>query len=148
MSQDTDGECLDALNVTYTDPDTNKTKLVADMVDWVNLMFYDAPMFKAMQNTYFHEKEFINVVRSALPIMKDGSKIMVGMKPGFVGGGSVWEGFQMDINVVAKLKGLSDDDSLLGTGGMFIFSMNDETPHDADPSTPFSMKHPDLKSIG
>lgn len=150
MSQDTDGECLDALNVTVVDPVTNETKLVADMVDWVNVMFYDAPMFKAMQNSYFHEKEFIGVAKSAMEVLKDGSKIMVGMKPGFAGNGWVWEGFQMDLNVIAKLKGMVQEDGVtpLGTGGMFLFSMNDETPHGNDPSTPYSVKHKDRKSIG
>lgn len=119
---DSDGECLDTFQ--HASPDD---------VDWVNLMMYDAgpgTAFTGVQS--FGMREYNAVLDAGAKVLPK-SKIVMGFEPGNQAVEGIWEGFDIDFQVIDKMK--TD-----GNGGLMFWALN-EAESNQNPDTPSSSKH-------
>jgi len=122
LTFDSDGECLDTFS--HASPDD---------VDWVNLMMYDAAPGTAFKDVQFFGMDQYNAVLSAATKVLPKSKIVMGFEPGHQAVGGVWEGFDIDFNVIDHMKAE-------GFGGVMFWAIN-ELDSTQNPATPASSKH-------
>jgi len=117
-----DGECLDTFS--HASPSD---------VSWVNLMMYDAGPGTAFKGKrYFDIATYQSVLQAGTKII-DKSKIVMGFEPGHQATDGIWEGFDIDFQVI-------DDMMQQGYGGVMFWAIN-EAATDQNAGTPNSSKH-------
>jgi chitinase len=117
-----DGECLDTF-----------AHASADDVSWVNLMMYDASPGSAFQDVQYFGKEQYDTVLAAAEKVLPKSKIVMGFEPGHQATDGIWEGFDIDFEVINKMKSA-------GHGGVMFWAIN-EADSTQNPGTPASSAH-------
>jgi len=118
-----DGECLD----NFASMDST------DDVSWVNLMMYDAaPGTAFVDQQHFNMTAYQTVLeRGAANI--DKSKIIMGFEPGHQATNGIWEGFDIDLDVIKYMKSNK-------YGGIMFWAIN-EADKTENPRTPTSATH-------
>jgi len=117
-----DGECLDTFEHCN----------VSD-IDWVNLMMYDAYPGSAFNGRqYFTPHEYRTVLEAGSRLLPK-EKIVMGFEPGYQAVSGIWEGFDIDFEVIQWMK---DE----GYGGIMFWAIN-EAASVRNPGTPISMAH-------
>jgi len=117
-----DGECLDTLKHVNSND-----------VDWINLMMYDAgpgTAFNGVQHFGFNEYKTVLELGSTVI---DKSKIVMGFEPGNQAVAGIWEGFDIDFQVIDYMK-------QGGYGGIMFWAIN-EAASNQNPATPQSSVH-------
>lgn len=124
-----DGECLDTF--AHASPDD---------VDWVNLMMYDAGPATAFKDVqYFGTNEYKTVLAAAAKVLPK-SKVVMGFEPGSQAESGIWEGFDIDFDVIDLMK-------TEGYGGAMFWAIN-EADSTQNPKTPSSSTHTWQGSVG
>jgi hypothetical protein len=119
---DSDGECLDTLQHAS-----------ADDISWVNLMMYDAAPGTAFKDVqYFGMDQYRAVLEAGEKVLPK-SKIIMGFEPGNQAVGGVWEGFDIDFQVIDHMK-------TNGHGGIMFWAIN-EAASNQNAGTPTSSSH-------
>jgi len=119
---DSDGECLDTFK--HASPDD---------VDWVNLMMYDAGPGTAFNGAqYFGMDEYNSVLEAGAKVLPK-SKIVMGFEPGNQAVEGIWEGFDIDFQVIDSMKSQ-------GHGGVMFWALN-EAESSQNAGTPASSQH-------
>merc|ERR1712226_396981 len=93
LSFESDGECLDTFSNAHPDD-----------VSWVNLMMYDAAPGSAFKNEQYFTLDTYKTVLSCAAETVDKSKLVMGFEPGFQATDGIWEGFDIDFEVIDYLK--------------------------------------------
>jgi GH18 family chitinase len=119
---DSDGECLDTFQHASSDD-----------VDWVNLMMYDAGPGTAFNGVQHFGMDEYNAVLDAGAEVLPKSKIVMGFEPGNQAVEGIWEGFDLDLQVIDKMKAE-------GHGGVMFWALN-EAESKQNPGTPASSSH-------
>jgi hypothetical protein len=126
---DSDGECLDTLKYAS-----------ADDISWVNLMMYDAAPGTAFKGVmYFTFKQYKAVLELGASIIGK-SKLVMGFEPGHQAGEGVWEGFDIDLQVIDYMKEGQ-------YGGIMFWAMN-EADSTMNAETPTSASHAWQGNVG
>jgi hypothetical protein len=129
LAFDSDGECLDTFS--HASPDD---------VDWVNLMMYDAAPGTAFQDAqYFGMDQYLAVLAAGEKVLPK-SKIVMGFEPGHQAVDGVWEGFDIDFNVINHMKAE-------GYGGVMFWAIN-EADSTQNSATPASSAHSWQGNVG
>lgn len=129
LSFASDGECLDTFS--HASPDD---------VDWVNLMMYDAAPGTAFKDVQYFGLEQYNAVLSAAGKVLPKSKIVMGFEPGHQAVGGVWEGFDIDFQLIDQMKSQN-------YGGVMFWAIN-EVDSTQNPGTPSSPQHSWQGNVG
>jgi len=109
----TDGEALTINNALK-----DQGKSLGDVIDYVNLMFYDqAPSDIGAPATGPTVLHYLTVIGAAEKYIPDRSKIMMGFEPGPQWNKGVWEGLDTDKQVIDYMK-------KNGYGGIFFWAIN------------------------
>jgi len=117
-----DGECLDTLK-----------QVSSSGVDWINLMMYDAGPGTAFNGVqYFGFNEYKAVLELGSTVI-DKSKIVMGFEPGNQAVEGIWEGFDIDFQVIDYMK-------QEGYGGIMFWAIN-EAAANQNSATPQSTVH-------
>jgi len=119
MSWPTDGECLDSFK-----------HAVVEHVNWVNLKMYDVSASMVWRWSEFFRTPHFEIVLASAAKHLPKEKIMIGFEPGFQAAHGVWEGFDVDFEVIDRMH-------RSGYGGVFFWAMN-EASNWWDPETPHS----------
>jgi len=114
-----DGECLDTFEHAKV-----------EHVNWVNLMVYDVPAKMISPEMDVFQTWFYKVVLDSAAKVLPKEKIMVGFEPGFQAAGGIWEGFDIDFEVIDIMR-------KEGYGGIFFWAINEASSY-RDPKTPSS----------
>lgn len=118
-----DGECLDTLSNM-----PNK-----DDISWINLMMYDAGPGSAFNGAQHFDFNHYKTVLEAGAAVIDRKKIVMGFEPGNQAVGGIWEGFDLDFQVIDYMK-------QNGYGGVFFWAIN-EAASNQNSGTPTSAVH-------
>jgi len=117
-----DGECLDTLKHVNSND-----------LDWINLMMYDAGPGTAFNGVqYFGFNEYKAVLELGSTVI-DKSKIVMGFEPGNQAVAGIWEGFDVDFQVIDYMK-------QEGYGGVMFWAIN-EGAANQNSATPQSAVH-------
>lgn len=122
LTFDSDGECLDTL-----------AHASVEDISWVNLMMYDAgpgTAFKDVQ--YFGMDQYKAVLQAGEKVLPK-SKIVMGFEPGNQAVAGIWEGFDIDFQVIDHMKAN-------GHGGIMFWAINEAASNQND-GTPTSSTH-------
>lgn len=115
-----DGECLDNVGNMSSPSD----------VSWINLMMYDASPGTAFKDSQYFKPENYKAVLSAGSKVVSQSQLVMGFEPGFQAGEGIWEGFDIDFEVINDMKSG-------GYGGIMFWALNDQHS-ETNPNTPVS----------
>lgn len=118
-----DGECLD----TFSEDGAS-----SDDVSWVNLMMYDAAPYTAFVGKAYFTLDTYKTVLEASSRVLPPSKIIMGFEPGSQAGKAIWEGFDIDFEVIDYMK-------KGGFGGVMFWATNEDSA-ERNPQTPKSIK--------
>lgn len=129
LSFASDGECLDTFSHASSDD-----------VSWVNLMMYDASPGTAFKDKNYFTVDTYKAVLTLGAQTVDKSKIVMGFEPGNQAAKGIWEGFDIDFEVVDYMKSN-------GYGGVMFWALNEESTA-KNPGTPSSKAHPWQGSTG
>jgi len=115
-----DGECIDSVG-NMSSPDD---------VSWINLMMYDASPGTAFTDHQYFQPDNYKAVLSAGSEVVSKSQLVMGFEPGFQAGAGIWEGFDIDFEVIDYMESG-------GYGGIMFWALN-ERATDENPDTPAS----------
>lgn len=94
LAFDSDGECLDTFANLRSPND----------VDWVNLMMYDAGPGTAFNGAQYFSLEHYKTVLDLGASVIGANKIVMGFEPGNQAVAGIWEGFDIDFQVIDHMK--------------------------------------------
>jgi len=117
-----DGECLDTLKHAS-----------ASDISWVNLMMYDAGPGTAFKKKSFFDLPTYKKVLELGAKHVGASKIVMGFEPGHQAVDGIWEGFDIDFEVVKYMRKNR-------FAGVMFWAINEAAKHQ-NPHTPKSSKH-------
>jgi len=129
LTFDSDGECLDTLKHASIDD-----------ISWINLMMYDAGPGTAFKDKNYFDMASYKTVLDLGATVVGASKIVMGFEPGHQATSGVWEGFDIDMEVVDYMK-------LRGNAGVMFWAIN-EAATDQNADTPTSSTYSWQGSVG